>query len=134
MSAKHVILTPINLTSRNASLTELGKKARSDYEKEKTPENKIIKWDDSKNNDSKIGDYFAFVRQTENIVEIYEIRNIMKPETRPAHWNIPDHQRRNVLILSEMIKIISWDNLKLELNYSNNFKLRGTIRSKNKII
>lgn len=133
MLTKHVVMTPINLVSKNTHLTELGKKARSDYHREKIPENKMIKWDDSKNNDSKIGDYFAFVRQAENIVEIYEITNIMNPETRPEHWDIPDHQRRNVLILSEIIKIISWVDLKLELNYSNNFKLRGTIRSKNKI-
>lgn len=133
-TCRKIILTPINLISPS---TNNGKKAKTDYirEKEYMIIGNIGKWDDSKYNKSTIGDYFAFVHQLENKVEIYKIDNILLANKRPNYWDIEEHQKRNVLYLSSInSKITTWDQMKNLLGYKKEFVLRGTQRSKKNII
>jgi hypothetical protein len=133
MNAHNIVLTPINLVSR--TLTRNGKKAKNDYirEKEYMENGNIGKWDDSKYNNSNIGEYFAFVHQKENRVEIYKIDNILLSTERPEYWDIPEHNQRNVLYLSPMINQITWDEMKNIIGYKETFLLRGTQRTKKSI-
>lgn len=127
-------MTPINLVSK--TLTSNGKKAKTDYLREKELEDNgnNAKWDDSKLNNANIGDYFAFVHQKENRVEIYKIESISQANTRPDYWDLPNHQQRNVLHLSTRLKEITWVDLKNIIGYKDSFLLRGTQRSKNTVI
>ena len=60
-----IILTPINLTQKEHKLTLNGKKARIDYKREQQNfDIDEVKWDDSSKNNGRIGDKFAFVRQS----------------------------------------------------------------------
>ena len=128
-----MILTPINLVSK--VLTKNGKKAKEDYIREQEfIQNGINpKWDDSKYNTAVINDYFAFVHQKENRVEIFQIIKIIPAENRPDYWDLPEHKQRNVLQLSKIIRVMSWTELKNILNYKDGFFLRGTSRNKNRI-
>lgn len=129
----HIIMTPINLVS--TSLTSNGKKAKSDYLREKHFEENgnNPKWDDSKLNNAIIGDYFAFVHQKENRVEIYKIESIALANTRPNYWDLPDHQQRNVLHLSSLVNEMTWVEMKNTIGYKDSFLLRGTQRSKKSV-
>jgi len=129
----HIIMTPINLVSK--TLTSNGKKARSDYIREKNFEENgnNPKWDDSKLNNAIIGDYFAFVHQKENRVEIYKIESIALANTRPNYWDLPDHQQRNVIHLSSFVKEMTWVEMKNIIGYKDAFLLRGTQRSKKSV-
>jgi hypothetical protein len=129
----HIIMTPINLVSK--TLTSNGKKARSDYLREKNFEENgnNPKWDDSKLNNAIIGDYFAFVHQKENRVEIYKIESIALANTRPNYWDLPDHQQRNVIHLSSFVKEMTWVEMKNIIGYKDAFLLRGTQRSKKSV-
>jgi len=129
----HIIMTPINLVSK--TLTSNGKKARSDYLREKNFEENgnNPKWDDSKLNNAIIGDYFAFVHQKENRVEIYKIESIALANTRPNYWDLPDHQQRNVIHLSSFAKEMTWVEMKNIIGYKDAFLLRGTQRSKKSV-
>jgi len=129
----HIIMTPINLISK--TLTSNGKKAKSDYLREKNFEENgnNPKWDDSKLNNANIGDYFAFVHQKENRVEIYKIESIALANTRPNYWDLPDHQQRNVLHLSSFLKEMTWIEMKNIIGYKDAFLLRGTQRSKKSV-
>jgi len=126
-------MTPINLVSK--TLTSNGKKARSDYLREKNFEENgnNPKWDDSKLNNAIIGDYFAFVHQKENRVEIYKIESIALANTRPNYWDLPDHQQRNVIHLSSFAKEMTWVEMKNIIGYKDAFLLRGTQRSKKSV-
>jgi hypothetical protein len=128
-----IILTPINLVSR--ILTANGKKAREDYIREQgfIVNGNNAKWDDSKYNSAVVNDYFAFVHQKENRVEIFQVVKIINAEDRPEYWNLPEHMNRNVLHLSKMIANMTWTDLKSLLDYKDTFFLRGTSRSKKQI-
>jgi hypothetical protein len=124
----NIILTPINLVSK--TLTPNGKKAKEDYLREDFEK----KWDDSKLNNANVGDYFAFVHQKENRVEIHKIESITLGNTRPEYWDIPEHQQRNVLHLSSIIREMSWVEMKNIIGYKEAFLLRGTQKSKRTIV
>jgi hypothetical protein len=126
-------MTPINLISK--TLTSNGKKAKSDYLREKNFEENgnNPKWDDSKLNNANVGDYFAFVHQKENRVDIYKIESIALANTRPNYWDLPHHQQRNVLHLSSFVKEMTWVEMKNIIGYKDAFLLRGTQRSKKSV-
>jgi len=130
----NIIMTPINLVSK--TLTSNGKKAKTDYLREKELEDNgnNAKWDDSKLNNATIGDYFAFVHQKENRVEVYKVESISLANTRPDYWDLPNHRQRNVLHLSKLLKEITWVELKNTSGYKEAFLLRGTQRSKNNVV
>ena len=131
----HIILTPINLDKPS---TINGKKAKNDYLREISNSSSFklpstAKWDDSKHNTAKVGNYFGFVHQNrnKNIIEIFRIEKIILAIHRPNYWDIIEHKPRNVLILSEKIDEISWSDYKEQNNYKENFVLQGTSRLKN---
>ena len=113
----YIICTPINLVSPT---TSDGKKARMDYLREQAhfEEYNKARWDDSRYNTAKIGDYFAFVHCTQNFVEIFVITDITDAKNRPDHWDMPNHRNRNVLILSKKITETTWTDFKQKL-YTN---------------
>lgn len=120
-------ITPINLRKPS---TEYGKVAKKDYLRERDNLSKNFtencKWDDSDKNNSIIGDYFGFVHNVENKVEIFKIIDIKRADTRPDYWNLPNHKKRNVLILGPKIKDITFSELKSIKKYKDNYILRGT--------
>lgn len=86
-------------------------------------------WDDAKSNDSQVGDLFGFVSGAgtdvlgEGWVRIHRIVAILPSSARDDSWSdearrargvkdIPDHDGRNVVVLSEMIGEFTW----VELN------------------
>ena len=128
MALSKIIVTPINLVSKETSLTQNGRKARIDYLRELNNFDTSPKWDDSKYNTAKIGNFFGFVNHLEDKIELFSIKNILPGDTRPEYWDIPEHKPRNVLILSPKIKEIKWSTFKEQNNISLNYKLRGTTR------
>lgn len=60
---------------------------------------------------------FAFVHQNENRMELFKVLSIQKPETRPEHWDLVEHKKRNVLILSPKIKEIKWSTYKNKIDF-----------------
>lgn len=122
-----LVVSPVNIISTYVSGNT--KKAREDYKREQkyfNSENISPKWDDSKYNRAKIGDMFAFIHNIEDKAEIFEIKGILNAKDRPYYWNIPEHRRRNVLILSQKIRDDTWSRIKDEINKPNWGILRGT--------
>jgi hypothetical protein len=126
-----VIATPINLDKPS---TTNGVKARIDYLREhKTTvsfSNSGARWDDSRFNNAKIGDYFAFVHQSENRMEIFKIETIDSCDSRPIEWTIAEQADRNVLNLSEKQGEMKWNEFKLQNDYKASYILRGTSKLK----
>ena len=124
-----IILTPINLDKPS---TDNGKKAKIDYLREREHSSSfdlpIAKWDDSKYGKAEIGNYFGFVHQTRNIVEIFRIERIILAEHRPDYWDIPEHRSRNILVFSAQLGEVAWTTYKQNNNYKENFILRGTTK------
>jgi hypothetical protein len=125
----YIIVTPVNTDKPS---TEYGKKAKADYlrEKEHSADFKlpIAKWDDSRFGNGKAGDYFAFVHHNKDLMEIFIIREKIHRENRPDYWDIEEHRRRDVIILSEKFAEIKWSSYKEKNGYKENFVLRGTAR------
>jgi hypothetical protein len=63
-------------------------------------------WDDSQNNNSKIGYYFAYYFQ-QKYVYIHKIINILQPSERPSSmiWS----SNRQILCLSKQLKKFTWN-------------------------
>ena len=123
------ICTPINLDRPS---TENGKKARQDYLREQPffTEEGGSKWDDSSANNAQVGDMFSFVHQTRDRMEVFRIVRIVPYTERPDYWDIPEHQRRNVVYLSQKLEERVWSFFKEEAGYGERFSLRGTQRLK----
>ena len=129
---RRITLSPINLTSRYV----YGNKAlaRIDYRREQ-PRFRYgtAKYDDCKTNNTQVGDYFGFVRHTENIVEIFEVTSILPALERPDYWTIPAHRKRNVLCLSPVVSTMRWCEMKRRLGYKPRHILKSTSRSRKAI-
>jgi len=63
-------------------------------------------WDDSQNNNSKIGYYFAYYFQ-QKYVYIHKIINILQPIERPSEMDWSSD--RQILCLSEQLKKFTWN-------------------------
>jgi len=128
----HIVVTPINLQARNPRGNTL--KARTDYLREqgKFADGSITnpKWDDSLNNNAEVGDKFAFVQNTADIMEIFTIIGIIDAADRPNYWDIPEHQQRRLLVLSHKEDEMSFEAYKDIHEYRENFIVRGTSRLK----
>tara|TARA_B100001094_G_C17375789_1_gene414624 strand:- start:30 stop:431 length:402 start_codon:yes stop_codon:yes gene_type:complete len=129
---ERIVVTPINLQMRNPRGNTL--KARTDYLREQVKfrdeSNTNPKWDDSLNNNAEVGDKFAFVQNTTDIMEIFTIIGIIDAADRPNYWDIPEHQQRRLLILSHKEDEISFEAYKDIHEYNQNFIVRGTTRMK----
>jgi hypothetical protein len=103
MNTTHLIITPIskNLKSKaNIDFREqLMRTARGDL---------TWCWDDSKHNTAKPGEYFAFFHHKERVV-IHRIISVKPPSERLPSWSDNVGQTtRNVLELSDPLKVLSW--------------------------
>lgn len=125
----NIVLTPVNIEKPT---TLNGKKARIDYLREKEHSNNfslpVSKWDDSKYNKAEIGDYFGFVQNKKDIIEIFRINDIIQYQNRPEYWDIEEHKKRNVLILSQKIGEMSLFTYFEENGYNTDNIIQGTTR------
>jgi hypothetical protein len=55
----------------------------------------------------------------EDKAELFEIIGIQEAINRPDYWDIPEHRRRNVLILSRKIRDYTWSRVKNEIEKPN---------------
>ena len=84
-------------------------------------------WDDTRNNNSKIGYYFAYYFQ-QKYVYIHKIINILQPIDRPSDmiWD----SNRQILCLSNQIKKFTWNEWISELGsgapYTPNYRMTQT--------
>lgn len=136
-------MTPINLLRKLHPETKekdvMTLKARNDYLRERLESDGFTKkstWDDSRHNDAVVGDYFAHVNATEDIVEVFTILDVLPATTRRNEWDILEHRTRRVLILSPCIRTMTWTELKMMrvkhngVVYQPNAVLQGTTRIK----
>ena len=86
-------------------------------------------WDDSAKNNGKVGAIFAFVQNGEDVAELFYVQRIKPANQRRPEWNLDHHRDRQVLVLSKIKERTTWTDLKRRLEYSENFKLQGTMRS-----
>jgi hypothetical protein len=106
----YITITPISGSEKN--------KAYIDYEEQKNRymNGHAFMWDDSKYNNSKVNDYFAFFlveskKKPIGSLILHKILNIKSPENRLSSWhNNIGQANRNVLILSEPLCEISIKN------------------------
>lgn len=122
---KNITLTPININSKS----NINTIKNYNYEKKKFNKGKPF-WNDSKKNNSKIGDKFGFVHNKENLVEFFYIINILPNDKKRKHWR---DELRQVIVLSNKICEIKWSNLKKILGYNNNYICHGIQKSRENI-
>lgn len=65
-------------------------------------------WDDTQNNKSKIGYYFAYYFQ-QKYVYIHKIINILQPSEQPSDMIWESNKNRQILCLSKQLKKFSWN-------------------------
>ncbi|KAI9330910.1 hypothetical protein DFJ73DRAFT_765218 [Zopfochytrium polystomum] len=96
---------------------ENGKLAKEDYyrEMEEIKEGRVACWDDTRWNRAEVGDYFAFVIQNEDKMEIFEIVGTDGKNKRRNTWKIEENSERKVLELSRKIGTMSFKDYK-EMN------------------
>jgi hypothetical protein len=70
------------------------------------------RWSDGKHNKSKIGDYFAFYFHKKKII-FHKILDIIGPENKYSHWDYPGSQSKNILILSQPLHELDWNEWEL---------------------
>jgi len=89
-------------------------------------------WDDSKNNNAKVGDLFAYVTNKCNgdHIEIYEIKGVGRPHERLSTWsgNVGQQGRNVVLLSSHTVYVGSWSEFKYYCDYADNYNCQGTMR------
>ena len=131
----NIIVTPVNLEKPS---TKMGKKAKIDYERERSISDNFTKitecgcpkWDDSQYNKAVVGDLFGFVQNKKNIIEYFEIVSITPAVDRPDYWDIPEHQRRQILHLSPKKGTGKFSEFKSRRDppLKENYKVQGTTR------
>jgi len=113
-----ITFTPISVSQNNhISVT---------YYNELVSKN-IWRWSDSKYNKSIIGNYFAFYFHGKKLI-FHKIIDIKGPEYKYSDWNYDSGQSKNILILSQPLFTINWD--EWELLNGPTSKM-GTYTSKN---
>ena len=83
-------------------------------------------WDDTHNNKTQIGDYFAFYYAKKSVI-IHRVNNILSPEERPTEWG---ECNRRVLCLGKPLITFSWDEWKTHIGngapYTNDYRSTQT--------
>ena len=123
-----IVVTPVNIINPS---TPNGKKARTDYLREKKESNDFTcpsKWDDSRHGTGKVGDLFGFVHNSRDLIEIFTVTEKIDSVNRPDYWDIEEHRRRDILVLSAKTSEMKWSTYKRLQGYKENFVLRGTER------
>ncbi len=94
----------VSFKNKNITLTPLSKESMGEYlnQQERIEDGELHLWNDTKENDSKKGDFFGYVinpkEGDENgMIYIYKILEKLPPSYSLPHW---DNRIRNVLILN----------------------------------
>ena len=88
-------------------------------------------WDNTDDNRACIGDYFAFINNTGDEVNIYRISAIRGTRDRVEEWDIPQHQDRGVIELDVNSKVsMTFKSYKEQVGYGVGYIQRGTARVK----
>ena len=66
------------------------------------------RWSDGKHNNSKVGHLFAFYFHKQKVI-LHRIVDIKPSEDRHSHWSYQGDHTRNILLLSEPLHTIVWD-------------------------
>ena len=117
--SKRILITPIT----NKSLPDYNEQM------ERIKSGKLHVWDDSKKNDSKIGDYFGYVVNGRiGAIYVYKIIDISSPKNRLPTWsNNVGKEDRNVITLSqECYYTGTLKEYKEILKYKDNWNSQGT--------
>lgn len=69
------------------------------------------RWSDGKHNNSKIGHYFAFYFHKKKII-FHKIIDVKGPEIKYLNWAYNDDKSRNILILSQPLHEVEWNEWK----------------------
>ena len=114
---------------------KVGPDSKRDYKEQKKRvrnEGLYWMWDDNEKNKAKIGDRFGFVRNGMK-VKWHKVLDVKNPTERLPTWarNV-GQTNRNVLILSNVLEIESWDDFTDRRGYNKNFCIRGTMYLKSK--
>ena len=89
------------------------------------------RWSDGKHNNSKIGNYFAFYFHNKEII-FHKILDIKGPEYKYLNWNYNSEKFRNILILSQPLNKIKWNEWELLNGPKNKMLTYTTTNLKNK--
>lgn len=101
---KHITITPINKSLKSKSNIDFNEQCVRTLSGE-------LKWcwDDSKYNDAKVGEYFAFMFYGKKVI-LHKIIAIKPPTERLESWSSNVGQNnRNVLELSDPLYYVSWE-------------------------
>jgi len=66
------------------------------------------RWSDGKHSRSKVGHLFAFYFHNEKVV-LHRILEIRSSEDKHRHWSYLGDQERNILLLSDPLHTIPWE-------------------------
>ena len=100
---EEITFTPISVSNKN-HISVI-------YYNELTSKN-IWRWSDGKHNNSKIGNYFSFYFHNKELI-FHKIIDIKGPEYKFSDWNYDASQSKNILILSQPLHKIKWDEWEL---------------------
>ncbi len=100
---EEITFTPISVSNKNHISVN--------YYNELASKN-IWRWSDGKHNNSKSGNYFAFYFHNKKLI-FHKIIDIKGPEYKFSDWNYSAGQSKNILILSQPLFTIKWDEWEL---------------------
>ena len=100
---EEITFTPISVSNKNHISVN--------YYNELASKN-IWRWSDGKHNKSIIGNFFAFYFHNKEII-FHKILDIEVPENKYLNWNYNGEQSKNILILSQSLHKIKWNEWKL---------------------
>lgn len=132
-----ILITPVNTENRKKNAgsgnkrkhsaqeprkktVNYGAKAVKDYDDQshlfstKSPSAPFPRWDEGRatkriRDEDLIGGLFAFAVADRDLLQVHTIEEVRPPADRPEDWDIPEHKKRRVLVLSRT---------KAELSYS----------------
>ena len=119
--------------NKNITLTPITSNSRDEYKNQmkRIRDGDLHLWNDTKQNDSLIGDFFGYVinpkkSNSDGYIYIYKILKKLEPHHALKHWKC---REKNVLILSnECLYEGPVKDLFLSLKYSDNYKIQGTTK------
>ncbi len=123
----------IEYKGKNITFTPLTGNSEEEY---KNQQERIIRgdlhmWDDTKENNSKEGDFFAYVVNPKKddkygYIYIYKILKILEPKYALSHWNCRD---RNILILNSECLYQGYVRPMFDiLKYKENYRIQKTMK------
>jgi len=130
-----ITVTPVSKTQKKQTLTVDGKASpdsRRDYSEQldRLRQGQVMCWDDADANKTRPGDMFGF-RHQDDRVEIHQVVEVNSTDHRLPSWsrNV-GHSARNVLILTNPLYTMKWDEW-VQFDWHASGPLLGTQRVAN---